>query len=83
MSLLGGMPGTNGTEIQSTSQLEVTYLNGHDSLDFIPEGTVDINDAKLTEREMTPIYKPELNEHIIAGSSGKKELKSNGVLRLK
>ena len=76
MSLLGGMPGTKGTEIKSTSQLEVTYLNGHNSLEFIPEGTADENDA-------ISIFKPKLNEHIEAGSSGMKELKSNGVLRFK
>lgn len=81
MTLLGGMPETNGSEILTTSQLEVTYLNGHDSVDFIPNGTAIEEHAEATEREMTPVYKPKIDEHIIAGSSGKKEFKSNGIIR--
>ena len=54
MSLLGGMPKTNGTEIISTSQLEVIYLNGHDSLDYLhasPEGTNDEKKAGPDPRD--------------------------------
>ena len=36
LSLLGGMPATSGTEIKSTSQLEVTNINAHESIESHP-----------------------------------------------